>query len=275
MRLVVSFVLMVVLIPPALAQQFGIDSPLPNSVQSGTVAPTNGWICPRNGEITARIDGGPVIDFFEDLSRGDTAGPCGNSGNNAFGTLPWNWNLSGDGAHAIEFFDAGEKFTEVSFTVVTFGTEFLFGPSASVIVADFPDPGADVEVSWDAAIQNFRMTQVIEEPVGVIPDGRFEDSVISLTVENNTITVIDLWTTSGGFSSGPPQCSLSPGHAVGIHITVNLPIINGEFSFESISPEITVLVSGTFNTIDQANGTWSYSNLNGCTAADSWTAVRQ
>ena len=83
---------------------------------------------------------------------------CGNTGNNGFATQPWNWNVSGAGNHTIEFFDAGEQFAEVSFSVVTFGTEFLFGPSASFTVKDFPDLGTDVEVSWDTAIQNFRIT---------------------------------------------------------------------------------------------------------------------
>lgn len=73
------------------AQQFGIDSPLPGSVQSGAVAPPNGWKCPRNGEITARVDGGPALQFTEDLSRGDTAGVCGNSGNNGVAADVQQW----------------------------------------------------------------------------------------------------------------------------------------------------------------------------------------
>lgn len=158
MQLVLVLVFSFAFISPAFASQFGIDSPLSGSSQSGAVAPPNGWKCPRNGEITARIDGGAELAFVEDLSRGDTAEACSNTGNNGFGSLPWNWNVLGDGSHTIEFFDAGEKFAEVAFSVLTFGTEFLFGPSASFIVKDFPDPGMDVEVSWDAAIQNFRMT---------------------------------------------------------------------------------------------------------------------
>lgn len=158
MHLILALVWSIMLVSAVFAQDFGIDSPLSGSIQSGTVAPPNGWKCERNGEITARIDGGAQIQFSEDLPRGDTASVCGNSGNNGFATQPWNWNVSEAGNHTIEFFDAGEKFAEVNFSVVTFGTEFLLGPSASFIVKDFPDLGKDVEVSWDAAIQNFRIT---------------------------------------------------------------------------------------------------------------------
>ena len=150
------------------AQQFGIDSPLSGSIQSGAVAPPNGWRCPRVGEITARIDGGPDLQFTEDLSRGDTAGICGNTGNNGFALFPWNWNEVGDGPHTIAFFDAGVQFADISFEVATFGTPFLFDASGQCTIPDFPDPGADVEVSWDPAIQNVRITRVID-PLPAIP----------------------------------------------------------------------------------------------------------
>ena len=88
MRTCVSLVLSLVLSAGAFAQS-SIDGPLPDSVQSDTVASPNGWKCRRNGEITARINDGPVTNFFEDLNRGDTAGVCGNSGDNGFATLPW------------------------------------------------------------------------------------------------------------------------------------------------------------------------------------------
>ena len=134
------------------------------------VAPPNGWKCPRNGEITARIDGGPPISFVEDLNRGDTAAVCGNSGNNGFFTVPWNWNVAGDGPHSIEFFDAGVSFATVNFEVATFGTEFLIGGSGECTISNFPDPGGDVTVSWDSAIQNFRITDIPTGPTQSPPD---------------------------------------------------------------------------------------------------------
>ena len=155
-------------VTPAFAQ-FSIDSPLAGSVQSGAVAPPNGWKCPRNGAITARINGGNILQFTEDLSRGDTAATCGNSGENGFALVPWNWNEVTDGQHIIEFFDAGVKFAEISFEVVTFGTPFLLGAMSTLIAEDFPDPGADVEVSWDTAIQNFRITRILPGTTGGIP----------------------------------------------------------------------------------------------------------
>lgn len=162
-RAVLSALFVFLLCSPTLAQ-FSIDSPTPGSVQSGAVAPPNGWKCPRNGEITARIDGGPPISFVEDLSRGDTAVVCGNSGNNGFAAVPWNWNVSGDGPHTVEFFDDNVRFATVTFEVATFGTEFLFGAGGQCTIQDFPDPGGDVEVSWDPAIQNFRLTDTMIQP---------------------------------------------------------------------------------------------------------------
>jgi hypothetical protein len=144
--------------------QFSIDSPLPGSVQSGTVAPPTGWRC-TTGEITASLNNGPTINFTERQNRGDTAGPCSNNGDNAFIIAqPWNWNLFGDGQHTIEFFDNGVSFASTTFEVATFGIEFLFGPSASCTIQDFPDAGGDVKVEWDAAIQNFRIAEVIIGP---------------------------------------------------------------------------------------------------------------
>ena len=142
------------------AEQFHIDSPLPNSVQSGTVAPPNGWKCPRNGAITAQIDGGTELSLTTDLSRGDTAVVCANSGDNGFSLVPWNWNTVGSGQHTIEFFDAGVKFAEADFNVETFGTEFLLDAAGCADINNFPDPGAGVTLCWDQAIQNFRITQV-------------------------------------------------------------------------------------------------------------------
>ena len=158
---------------PALAQpaeQFGIDSPLPDSVQSGVVGPPNGWKCSRSGAITAQIDDGPELIMVSDLSRRDTAVACANSGDNGFSLVPWNWNTVGDGPHTIAFFDAGVKFAEIDFQVATFGTEFLQDAAACANINNFPDPGAGVLVCWDQAIQNFRITQLSEIDTQPPPD---------------------------------------------------------------------------------------------------------
>ena len=152
------------------AEQFGIDSPLPDSVQSGVVGPPNGWKCPRSGAITAQIDGGPELSMVSDLSRRDTAMACANSGDNGFALVPWNWNTVGDGPHTIAFFDAGVKFAEIDFKVATFGTEFLQDAAACATINNFPDPGAGVLVCWDQAIQNFRITQLSEIDTQPPPD---------------------------------------------------------------------------------------------------------
>jgi hypothetical protein len=198
----VSLVVTLLVPLPAFGFSF-IDSPLPHSVQSGTVAPPHGWICPRNGAITAQVDGGPIINFTEDQNRQDTAGPCDNSGNNSFViTQPWNWNVFGDGQHTILFFDNGQQFASRTFEIATFGTEYLSGPTASCTVQDFPDPGTDVEVSWDEAIQNFRITQVTESgPPPIGPEALLGTWQFSYTQMTSTFTdefTLDTLTSAAG-----------------------------------------------------------------------------
>ena len=74
MALILALCLSLISAQSAFAQSASIDSPFGNSsVQSGAVSPPNGWKCPRAGAITARIDSGDLLQFTEDLSRGDTA----------------------------------------------------------------------------------------------------------------------------------------------------------------------------------------------------------
>ena len=168
MSIILALCLFLVSAQSAFAQ-FSIDSPLGGSVQSGTVAPPTGWRC-NSGEITATVDNGPTINFTEKRNRGDTAGPCNNSGDNAFIIAePWNYNVFGSGQHTIRFFDNGSQFSSATFEIATFGTEFLLNASACQTFQNFPDPGGDAEVCWDQAIQNFRITEVIED--GPAPTG--------------------------------------------------------------------------------------------------------
>jgi hypothetical protein len=229
--------------------QFSIDSPLPGSVQSGTVAPPTGWRCTA-GVITASIDDGPAIGFTEQQNRGDTAGPCSNTGDNAFIIAqPWNWNLFGDGLHTITFSDNGTQFASVTFEVVTFGTEFLLDQSASCIIPNFPDPGADVEVSWDQAIQNFRITEVIEdEGDGNIPNvaGAYTTALDFVAEDCSSLVPVDFPPTLNAsieFSQNGSNVSAIAGLSTlqgDVHA-------NGDFSVSDI-PLITTLSNCVFAT---------------------------
>jgi hypothetical protein len=153
MSIILVLCLVLISVQSVFAQQFGIDSPLEGSVQSGNVAPPTGWTC-GNGIVTASVNGGPTINFTEDQNRGDTGVPCNNTGDNAFIIAqPWNWNVLGSGQHTIVFFLNGAQFATRTFTVATFGTEFLFGPSASFTVQDFPDPGHEAEYRQVIAVK--------------------------------------------------------------------------------------------------------------------------
>ena len=87
---------LVLMSAPSVFAQFSVDSSLPGSVQSGTVAPPTGWRC-NAGTITATIDNGPTITFTERQNRADTTALCSNNGDNAFIIAqPWNWNAFGN-----------------------------------------------------------------------------------------------------------------------------------------------------------------------------------
>jgi hypothetical protein len=129
----------------------GPTSTLENPPQGGTVSGISlisGWKC-TTGTLTFTIDNGPPGTLVYGSSRGDT--PCNNP-NNGFVAL-WNWNLVGAGQHTIRVFDNGAQFAEATFTVATFGTEFLSEASGTCVLPNFA--GFTVVTQWQESLQNF------------------------------------------------------------------------------------------------------------------------
>ena len=95
--------------------------------------------------------------------RADTAGVCGDTAT-GFGVLV-NWNLLGDGDHAVVVLVDGVavgrstvdgiELGRAAVTVTTLGAEFVEGLHGSFLVADFPQTGEQVRVVWQEAQQNF------------------------------------------------------------------------------------------------------------------------
>jgi hypothetical protein len=92
-------------------------------------------------------------------SRGDTQGACGDS-NNGFSLLI-NWNLFGDGVHTVRAFADGVQFASTTVTVVTFGSQFLRGESATCRVLQFPNSSTDTVLTWQESLQNFTITETV------------------------------------------------------------------------------------------------------------------
>ena len=83
---------------------------------------------------------------------------CGDT-DNGFGLL-FNWNLLGDGTHAVVALVDGIEVGRASVTVTTLGAEFVEGLTGSVVVADFPRAGEQVRVVWQESQQNFVLAPV-------------------------------------------------------------------------------------------------------------------
>ena len=132
--------------------QAALDNPQSGSSQSG-IGVINGFACEAD-LVEIEIDGGAAFEAGYGTSRGDTAGLCGDDGLNGFGLL-FNWNLLGAGGHTIRVLVDGAEVASAAFSVTTLGSEFLRGVGGQFSVPDFPQPGSQVTVRWEEALQNF------------------------------------------------------------------------------------------------------------------------
>ncbi|MEW6298897.1 MAG: hypothetical protein AB1671_14370 [Thermodesulfobacteriota bacterium] len=156
------FLLLSFTLIPALASAHGVlEIPQRNSFQAG-VGVVSGWKCTA-GTITVSFDGGPPIPAVYGSDRADTQPVCGDT-DNGF-VLSWNWNLLGDGRHAVAAFDNGVLFAYATFTVVTPGAEFFTTGRATVTVPNFPRTGETTTLRWQESTQSFVM--VAKSPVDV------------------------------------------------------------------------------------------------------------
>jgi hypothetical protein len=126
-------------------------NPQPGSSQSGIV-PIYGFVCEAR-QVFIEIDSIP-----RQAAYGFTWPPswpkCGDT-ENGF-ALWFNLNLLGDGAHTVRALADGVEFANATFTVTTFGTEFLREVSRTqYTLQGFPQAGTNVLIKWEAARQNF------------------------------------------------------------------------------------------------------------------------
>ena len=135
-----------------------LENPQPGSIQSG-IGVISGFVCDAE-RVDIEIDGSSVLRAGYGTSRADTQVVCGDS-ENGFGLL-FNWNLLGDGTHTIQALADGAAFATVTFTVTTFGTEFLQDASGTFTLPSFPEGGTDVRVRWQQSLQNFTIEGLVQ-----------------------------------------------------------------------------------------------------------------
>ena len=122
----------------------------------GGISAISGWVCDAD-EITIELNGTEWKAGYG-TTRTDTQGECGDV-DNGFSLL-FNWNLLGDGIHAVKAYADGVLFASTEVKVTTLGREFLrgvefkeyfyFSPFNDV---DMPDMG--VQLEWWEPVQNF------------------------------------------------------------------------------------------------------------------------
>ena len=133
-----------------------LENPGHNSFQSG-VRVLSGWVCEADTvELEIGTAGRQVAAYGTE--RVDTAGVCGDT-DNGFGLL-FNWNLLGDGEHAVVAYVDEEELGRATVRVTTLGVEFLRGVEGECVVEDFPRLGETVTLEWQQNSQNFVITDV-------------------------------------------------------------------------------------------------------------------
>ncbi len=94
-----------------------------------------------------------VLEAPYGTDREDTLEACGDQ-DNGFGIV-FNWNRLGDGKHTVRALADGVEFGSATFSVTTFGVEFLTEAQGEYLLSDFPEVGQQLRLVWQGASQNF------------------------------------------------------------------------------------------------------------------------
>ena len=113
----------------------------------------SGWVCDAE-EIVIELNGTEWKAGYG-TTRTDTKGECGDV-DNGFSLL-FNWNLLGDGIHAVKAYADGRKFASVQVKVTPLGEEFVRLPELWDTWSDFPGRG-EVVLRWSNSLQNVVIT---------------------------------------------------------------------------------------------------------------------
>ena len=121
----------------------------------------SGWVCTADA-VEIAIGDLALQGAGYGTERLDTEDVCGDTAN-GFGLL-FNWNLLGEGEHAVIAYVDGAELGRATVRVTTVGEgaeeEFLRGAEGECVVEDFPMLGETVTVEWQQNSQNFVITEV-------------------------------------------------------------------------------------------------------------------
>ena len=140
----------VLLLTPALTPAATLEIPGHGANLSG-IGVISGWKCEATEPLTVRIDGGNPIPLLYGSERGDTSGVCGDTPN-GFVAI-YNWGILDDGTHTAVAYEGKREFARTTFTVTTFGEEFVQGASGECHIPDFPASGERARFAWNEATQ--------------------------------------------------------------------------------------------------------------------------
>ena len=133
-----------------------LESPAPGANVSG-LGYIAGWKC-HHGEVTIRIDGGGPIRTATRMPRADTQAVCQGATDNGFITQ-FNWAFLADGSHTVVAYDNGVEFARSTFTVATFGEEFVVGAQGECTMPDLPSPGETARFVWNESTQHLELSE--------------------------------------------------------------------------------------------------------------------
>ena len=117
----------------------------------------SGWVCEADAvEIELGLLGRQPAAYGTE--RLDTEPVCGDT-DNGFGLL-FNWNLLGDGEHAVVAYVDNIELGRATVRVTTLGAEFVRDVEGECTVEDFPAAGQTVTLAWQQASQNFVIVDI-------------------------------------------------------------------------------------------------------------------
>ncbi len=148
------------LVAPAAGAIGFLENPAHGAAASG-IGVISGWHCTAT-RIELQIDSDAPLRAGQGTTRPDTAQVCSNS-NSGFG-LTFNWARLTPGTHIIRALADGVEFDRATFTVASYGAEFLNGRAGAAVVPDFPAAGRTSLLEWSEASQSFVMRSVVDSP---------------------------------------------------------------------------------------------------------------
>ena len=138
-----------------------LESPAPGANVSG-LGYIAGWKC-HHGEVMVRIDGGGPIRMATRMPRADTQSVCQGATDNGF-IAQFNWAFLADGSHTVVAYDNGVEFARSTFTVATFGEEFVEEAEGECTITDFPSTGETARFVWNESTQHLELVGGIPPP---------------------------------------------------------------------------------------------------------------